>query len=118
MLARNKTTEIIVVDNNQGIDDNSKSKLDVPEIIDAQTKSINVVKYNNTIYAEVVDRKNDIHFVSEVTGHILRYEVHYKLWYGNYYMKAHGMSSIHFVTPFSWWTSSDIILTLAHCTVD
>ena len=29
------------------------------------------VKYTNTIYAEMVDKKDDIHFVREVTGHIL-----------------------------------------------
>ena len=70
MIAHNQSTGITDVDNNQGIDDNNKSKLDVPEIIDVETESINVVEYNNTIYAEAVDRKDDIHFVSEVTGHI------------------------------------------------
>ena len=83
LIARNQSTEVIDVDDYQGIDDNNKSKLDVPEIIDARTKIINVVKYTNTIYAEVVDRKNYIPFVSEVTGHILRHKVHYRLCYSN-----------------------------------
>ena len=32
---------------------------------------INVDEYNNTIYAEMVDKNDDIHFVQEVTDHIL-----------------------------------------------
>ena len=71
LIARNQTTRIIDVDNNQGIGDNNKSKLDVPQIIDVETKSINDVEYNNTIYAEMVDIKSGIYFVSEVTKHIL-----------------------------------------------
>ena len=62
MVACNQTTEIIDVDNNQGIDDN-KSNVHVTEIIDVEfenidveTESINVGEYNNTIYAEMVDR--------------------------------------------------------------
>ena len=57
------------VDNNQGIDDNNKCNVHIigiidvkSEKIDAETKSINVGEYTNTIYAEVVDRKDDIHF--------------------------------------------------------
>ena len=45
-IACNKSTEIIDVDNNNGIDDNNKSNLvfaskNVPKIIDAETESIN-----------------------------------------------------------------------------
>ena len=42
---------------------------------------INVDEYNNTIYAEMVDKNDDIHFVQEVTDHILWHEIHYKLCY-------------------------------------
>ena len=65
-------------DNNQGIDDNNKSNAHVTEIIDVESKNIdvktesfNIVEYTNTLYAEMVDRKDDIHFVREVNGHIL-----------------------------------------------
>ena len=75
---KNQTTEIIDVDNNQGIDDNNKSNVHVTEIIDVKSKNIdveiesfNVVKNTNAIYAEMVDRKDYIHFVREVTRHIL-----------------------------------------------
>ena len=77
LVARNESTEIIDVDNNQGIDDN-KSNVHVTEIIDVEfenidveTESINVGEYNNTIYAEMVDRNDDMHFVQEVTDPIL-----------------------------------------------
>ena len=56
LFAHNQSTESIDVDNNQGIGDNNKSKLDIPEIIDVKTKSINIVEYNNIIYTEVVER--------------------------------------------------------------
>ena len=83
LIARNKSTEIIDVENSKGIDNNNESKSvfaskNVPKIIDVKSKSIDVVEYIDTIFAEVVDTKNDIHFVSKVTEHILRYEVHYK----------------------------------------
>ena len=78
MLPRNKTTEIIDVDNNQGIDDDNKCNVHVPEIIDVESKNIDVKtesitigKDNNTIYAEMVDRNDDMHFVQEVTDPIL-----------------------------------------------
>ena len=62
MLGCNETTEIIDVDNNEGIDDDNKCNVHVPEIIDiksekidVKTKSITVGKNkNNIIDAEMV----------------------------------------------------------------
>ena len=42
LLARNQATEIIDDDNNQGIDDNNKSNVHVAQIIDAESKNIDV----------------------------------------------------------------------------
>ena len=42
LVACNQTTEIIDVDNNQGIDDDNKSNVHVTEIIDVNSKNIDV----------------------------------------------------------------------------
>ena len=60
----------------------------------------------------MVDRKDDIHFVREVTGHILQHKMHCNLCYSKYYTKAGGICSTPFVNPFSPWVSADVIFTL------
>ena len=47
LVVRNQATEIIDVDNDQGIDDNNKSNVHITEMIDVETKSFNVVEYTN-----------------------------------------------------------------------
>ena len=120
LLACNKTTEIFDVDNNEGINDDNKWNVHVPEIVDADSENIDVKTEsiivggdkNNTIYAEIVDRTNDIHFVQEVTDYIIRHEIHYKSCYSQYYMYVCGIHSTSFVNPFGLWVSVDLILTL------
>ena len=42
LLARNETTGIIEADNNEGIEDDNKCNVHVPDIIDVESKNIDV----------------------------------------------------------------------------
>ena len=105
------------------IDDDKKCNIHVAEIIDVESKNVDVETKsitfsedkNNTIYAEMVDKNDDIHFVQEVTDHILWHEIRYKLCYRQYYKYytyVRGIYSTPFVNPFGLWIFDDVILTL------
>ena len=110
----------MLISNNEGIDDDNKCSVHIPEIIDVESKNIGVKTQsitvgkdkNNIIYAEMVDKNDDMHFVREVTDHILQHKIHYKLCYSQYYEDICGIHSTPFVNPFGPWVSADVILTL------
>ena len=57
----------------------------------------------------MVDKNDDIHFLREVTDHILRHQIRYKLYYSQFYADVRGIRSTPFVNPFGPWVLADVI---------